>query len=136
MSVSIRQIHPVFVGEVSGIDITRPLSRDEVAAIEAGMDRYAVLVFRDQKVTDEQQMAFSLNFGALEDAPRREHHQAGGPAPPGGHGRRVQSRARTGSPMDARRRASACSTSATCSGIRTARSARSPPSTRCSRRAS
>ena len=68
MSVSIRQIHPVFVGEVSGIDITRPLSRDEVAAVEAGMDRYAVLLFRDQKVTDEQQMAFSLNFGVLEDA--------------------------------------------------------------------
>lgn len=31
------------------------------------MDRYAVLLFRDQTVTDEQQMAFSLNFGALED---------------------------------------------------------------------
>jgi alpha-ketoglutarate-dependent 2,4-dichlorophenoxyacetate dioxygenase len=68
MSVSIRQIHPVFVGEVSGIDISRPLSRDEVAAVEAGMDRYAVLVFHDQKITDEQQMAFSRNFGALEDA--------------------------------------------------------------------
>ena len=32
------------------------------------MDRYAVLVFHDQKLTDEQQMAFSRNFGALEDA--------------------------------------------------------------------
>jgi len=68
MSVTIRQVHPVFVGEVSGADLTRPLSRDDVAALEAGMDRYAVLVYRDQQVTDEQQMAFSLNFGALEDA--------------------------------------------------------------------
>ena len=68
MSPSIRQIHPVFVGEVSGIDIAKPLSADEVAAIEAGMDRYAVLVFHDQKITDEQQMAFSRNFGPLEDA--------------------------------------------------------------------
>ena len=68
MSLSIRQIHPVFVGEVSGVDIGRPLAPDEVAAIEAGMDRYAVLVFHDQKITDEQQMAFSRNFGALEDA--------------------------------------------------------------------
>src|SRR2546422_10934933 len=68
MNVSIRQIHPVFVGEVSGIDISRPLSRDEIAAVEAGMDRYAVLVFHDQKLTDEEQMAFSRNFGALEDA--------------------------------------------------------------------
>jgi alpha-ketoglutarate-dependent 2,4-dichlorophenoxyacetate dioxygenase len=68
MTISIRQIHPVFVGEVSGVDLTRPLSRDDVAAIEAGMDRYAVLVFHDQQVTDEQQMAFSRNFGSLEDA--------------------------------------------------------------------
>jgi alpha-ketoglutarate-dependent 2,4-dichlorophenoxyacetate dioxygenase len=68
MSISIRQIHPVFVGEVSGVDISKPLSLEEVAAIEAGMDRYAVLVFHDQEITDEQQMAYSRNFGELENA--------------------------------------------------------------------
>ena len=68
MAVTIRQIHPVFVGEVSGVDIGQPLSADQVAAIEAGMDRYAVLVFHDQKITDEQQMAFTVNFGPIEDA--------------------------------------------------------------------
>ena len=68
MNIAIRQIHPVFVGEVSGIDVTRPLAPEEVAAVEAGMDRYAVLVFHEQKLTDEQQMAFSRHFGALEDA--------------------------------------------------------------------
>src|SRR5262244_1631496 len=68
MTLSIRQIHPVFVGEVSGIDIAQPLTPDEVATLEAGMDRYAVLVFHDQKITDEQQMAFSRSFGPLEDA--------------------------------------------------------------------
>jgi len=68
MTVTIRQIHPVFVGEVSGIDIARALSREEVAAIEAGMARHAVLVFRDQKITDEEQIVFSRNFGAIEDA--------------------------------------------------------------------
>jgi alpha-ketoglutarate-dependent 2,4-dichlorophenoxyacetate dioxygenase len=68
MSIAIRQIHPVFVGEVSGVDISKPISREDAAAIEAGMDRYAVLVFPDQEITDEQQMAFSLNFGKLEDA--------------------------------------------------------------------
>jgi alpha-ketoglutarate-dependent 2,4-dichlorophenoxyacetate dioxygenase len=67
----IQQITPVFAGEVSGIDITKPLSRDTVAAIEAGMDQYVVLVFRDQAFTDETQKAFSVNFGALE-------HTAGG----------------------------------------------------------
>ena len=68
MSITIRQIHPVFVGEVSGVDIAKPLSTEEVAAIEAGMDKYAVLVFHDQKITDEEQMAFSKNFGPLEEA--------------------------------------------------------------------
>jgi alpha-ketoglutarate-dependent 2,4-dichlorophenoxyacetate dioxygenase len=68
MTLAIRQIHPVFVGEVSGIDVSRPLPREEVAGLEAGMDRHAVLVFHDQRLTDEQQMAFSRNFGTLEDA--------------------------------------------------------------------
>jgi alpha-ketoglutarate-dependent 2,4-dichlorophenoxyacetate dioxygenase len=69
MPVAIRPVTPTFAGEVSGIDISRPVSPQDVAAIEAGMDKYAVLVFRDQKVTDEQQMAFSRNFGALEVGP-------------------------------------------------------------------
>ena len=43
MAISIRQIHPVFVGEVSGVDLRQPLSRDEVAAIEAGMETHRVL---------------------------------------------------------------------------------------------
>ncbi len=68
MGIAIRQIHPVFVGEVSGIDISKALSPDEVAAVDEGMIRCAVLVFHDQKLTDEQQMAFTLNFGSLEDA--------------------------------------------------------------------
>src|SRR5215470_10804614 len=68
MAIEIRQLHPLFVGEVSGCDARKPLVAPDVAAIEAGMDRYAVLVFRDQQLTDEQQMAFSRHFGALEDA--------------------------------------------------------------------
>ena len=68
MPVAIRQIHPMFVGEVSGVDIKAPLSGEDVAAIEAGMDRYAVLVFHDQRVSDDEQMAFTRNFGAIENA--------------------------------------------------------------------
>jgi alpha-ketoglutarate-dependent 2,4-dichlorophenoxyacetate dioxygenase len=68
MAVSIRQIHPVFVGEVSGVDLRRKLAADEVAAIESGMDRYAVLVFHDQDITDEQQIAFTRNFGEIENS--------------------------------------------------------------------
>ncbi|HLN09453.1 MAG TPA: TauD/TfdA family dioxygenase [Xanthobacteraceae bacterium] len=68
MQVKIRPLHPVFVGEVTGVDTTGPLSPEHVAAIEAGMDRYAVLVFPGQALTDDQQMAFTRNFGAIEDA--------------------------------------------------------------------
>ncbi|WP_374441083.1 TauD/TfdA dioxygenase family protein [Stella sp.] len=66
MTVRIRPLTPHVGAEVEGIDMRRPLAPDEVAAIEAGMDRHAVLVFHDQDVTDEQQVAFSTNFGALE----------------------------------------------------------------------
>ena len=66
MPVAMRQIHPVFAAEVTGIDCTQPLSPDDVAVIEAGMDEYAVLVFRDQALTDQQQIGFTRHFGELE----------------------------------------------------------------------
>ena len=67
MAVSIRQLHRHFVGEVSGVDLTKPLTPQEAREIEAGMDRYAVLVFHDQDITDEQQLQFASNFGPKEN---------------------------------------------------------------------
>ena len=49
MPVTTRQIGPCFAAEVEGVDMTRPLSPEDVAAIHAGMDSYAVLVFHDQQ---------------------------------------------------------------------------------------
>ena len=66
MSLNFRKLHPVFAAEVTGIDLTRPVSRDDIAAIEAGMDEYAVLVFPGQPLTDQQQLDFTRNFGELE----------------------------------------------------------------------
>jgi len=66
MAIRIRRIHPTFIGEVSGVDITRPLTPTEVEAIEAGMHEHAVLVFRDQPLDDEGQVRFTRNFGELE----------------------------------------------------------------------
>ena len=72
MTIDIRPIDPAnrafFAGEVSGIDLTRPLSDAEVAAIHAGMDEYGVLVFHDQRLDDESQLAFSRQLGPLEQA--------------------------------------------------------------------
>jgi alpha-ketoglutarate-dependent 2,4-dichlorophenoxyacetate dioxygenase len=67
MSESFRQLHPAFAAEVSGTDCGRALSDDETAAIEAGMDRHAVLVFPVQDITDDQQIAFTRHFGELEN---------------------------------------------------------------------
>ena len=72
MAFDIRPCDPAtrafFAGEVSGIDLTRRLSDEEVAAIHAGMDRFGVLVFHDQKLDDDSQLAFSRQLGPLETA--------------------------------------------------------------------
>ena len=72
MRVTLTQLAPTFAAEVTGIDCRRPLSRDQIAEVEAGMDKYAVLVFRDQNISDEQQLAFTTQFGEL------ENYQGGG----------------------------------------------------------
>jgi len=68
MAIAIRQVGPCFAGEVDGLDLARPLSPEDAAAIHAGMDRYAVLVFHGRPVTLEQQMAFTLALGPIEQA--------------------------------------------------------------------
>src|SRR4051795_5715710 len=68
MPVAIRQLHKHFVGEVAGLDLRQPLTKEQAAEIEAGMDKYAVLVFHNQDITDEQQLAFALNFGERENS--------------------------------------------------------------------
>jgi alpha-ketoglutarate-dependent 2,4-dichlorophenoxyacetate dioxygenase len=55
-----------FAGEVFGVRCTEPLTPEDVDAIHEGMARYAVLVFRDKPLTDEQQLAFTKRFGDLE----------------------------------------------------------------------
>src|ERR1041384_3231066 len=68
MAVTLRQVGPCFAAEVDGLDLTRPLTPEEVAAVHAGMDRYAVLVFHDQQLDDEQQLAFTRSLGDIEHA--------------------------------------------------------------------
>ena len=66
MTVSFEQAGPMLAARVAGVDATRPLSAEQVRDIEGGMDRFAVLVFPGQALTDEQQVAFTESFGALE----------------------------------------------------------------------
>jgi alpha-ketoglutarate-dependent 2,4-dichlorophenoxyacetate dioxygenase len=55
-----------FVAEVEEIDLAAPLDLAGAAAIHAGMDRHAVLVFRGQALTDAQQVAFTASLGKIE----------------------------------------------------------------------
>ena len=68
MEVEIRQVGDKFAGEVTGIDLTKPLSTESVSAIHDGMDEYAVLFFRGQPLTADQQLAFSKQLGEIEHA--------------------------------------------------------------------
>ena len=68
MPITIRQLGPCFAGEVDGVDISKPLSKADADAIHAGMDKYAVLVFHDQHINDEQQLAFTQSLGDIEHA--------------------------------------------------------------------
>jgi alpha-ketoglutarate-dependent 2,4-dichlorophenoxyacetate dioxygenase len=62
----VRQIHPLFVGEVIGIDLAQPMSSAIVRDLWEAIDRYAVLVFHDQRLSDEQLRDFAGKFGRLE----------------------------------------------------------------------
>jgi alpha-ketoglutarate-dependent 2,4-dichlorophenoxyacetate dioxygenase len=67
MPITFRQLGPHIAAEAYGVDMTKPLSAEAVAAIHAGMDQYAVLVIRNQFITAEQQLAFSRSLGELEE---------------------------------------------------------------------
>jgi alpha-ketoglutarate-dependent 2,4-dichlorophenoxyacetate dioxygenase len=66
MGIEIRELHPLFVGEVGDIDLARPLDPAEVQALWKAIDRYAVLVFHDQQLNDERLRDFAVRFGKLE----------------------------------------------------------------------
>src|SRR5229473_3895003 len=66
MGMEIRQLHPLFAGEVGGIDLAQPLDAAAVHTIWEAIDQYAVLVFHDQRLSDEQLRDFARNFGGLE----------------------------------------------------------------------
>ena len=58
MSITFKKIHPLFAAEVGPIDLREVQDRETLAAIRTGMDQYAVLVFRDQSFTMQQQVDF------------------------------------------------------------------------------
>jgi len=72
MPLSIRPIDPVsrpdFAGEISGLHLRETMSPEQVAAMVEGMDKFAVLVLRDQQSDDAQQLA-SIAISAHSKSP-------------------------------------------------------------------
>jgi alpha-ketoglutarate-dependent 2,4-dichlorophenoxyacetate dioxygenase len=66
MPIQTHELHPGFAAEASFLDLSRPLGTDAIAAIQAKINAYPVLVFRDQKLTDAQLRDFAARFGPLE----------------------------------------------------------------------
>ena len=59
MAVTFRKLHPHFVAEADPIDLRRVHDPETLAAIRAGMDDHALLVFREQRFSDEEHLDFA-----------------------------------------------------------------------------
>ena len=65
MPLSFCELHGYFAAEASPLDLRRIEDRRTLDAIRAGMDRYAVLVFRDQQFSDLEQLAFARRLDGV-----------------------------------------------------------------------
>jgi len=72
MPLTIRPVTPAVGAEISGVNLSR-LSDADFAQIEHAWNRYGALLFRDQKINDDDLLAFSRRFGDLDPPPVQEH---------------------------------------------------------------
>jgi len=66
MAISVYPVTENFAAEIGDLDLARPLDPADLAAIKAAFATYAVLIFPDQQLTQEQHLAFAARFGPLE----------------------------------------------------------------------
>ena len=66
MTLQLKPLHSFFAAEADGVDLRRTVRPETRREIEAAMDRYAVLVFRRQPLTEEEQIDFGRSFGTLD----------------------------------------------------------------------
>jgi alpha-ketoglutarate-dependent 2,4-dichlorophenoxyacetate dioxygenase len=77
--LTVKPLHRLFVAEITGIDLTEPVSRQDLQVIWDAFNEHQILVFREQAFDDESQMRFSRNFGTLEtmEAHAANHYRPG-----------------------------------------------------------
>jgi alpha-ketoglutarate-dependent 2,4-dichlorophenoxyacetate dioxygenase len=66
MTLAFSPLHPLFAASADHVDLRAPLDAATIREIEAAMDRYAVLVFRDQQLGEEEQLAFTARLGPMD----------------------------------------------------------------------
>ena len=72
MPLTIKPLTPNVGAKISGVDLAR-LGDSDFAQIERAWNRHSALLFRDQKLTDDDLLAFSRRFGELDPPPNQEH---------------------------------------------------------------
>ena len=65
MDVTVTPLSSACGAEISGVDLTRDLSKETVRAIKDAWAKHLVLVFRGQTITQDQQLRFASYFGEL-----------------------------------------------------------------------
>jgi alpha-ketoglutarate-dependent 2,4-dichlorophenoxyacetate dioxygenase len=66
MALAFRTVGPGFAAEASGVNLSEKLSDADILAIDRAMNEHAVLVFRGQSLSQDQQLAFTRRFGPLD----------------------------------------------------------------------
>tara|TARA_B100001123_G_scaffold340191_1_gene385482 strand:+ start:800 stop:1138 length:339 start_codon:yes stop_codon:yes gene_type:complete len=79
MPLELTPITEGFGAYASGINLSNILSRENITAIEAGMEEYSVLVWRNSLLEDDQQIRLAENFGAIEVSLLSKVRGKGGP---------------------------------------------------------
>ena len=62
MTLAFQKLHPHLAAEVTGVDLRQAHDPELLERLRAGMDEYAVLVFRNQPFTNDEQLAFAQRF--------------------------------------------------------------------------
>jgi taurine dioxygenase len=64
-AISVHKMHPHIGAEVRGVDLSQPLEAETLRQIKDAWHQHAVLVFRDQKLSEDDQRRFASNFGPV-----------------------------------------------------------------------
>ena len=75
MGILVTPVQGDFVARLTGLDLSKPLDSGDFGQVHAAFNRYAVVVFPEQTLTDGQQIAFSERFGALEVSLRKDRQR-------------------------------------------------------------